>query len=124
MTLEEDDRRRHPRAADLGIAAVVLVRHNPGVTLSIENLSIGGAMLVGELTLSAGELLQILFEVDGSPVEVAAEVVRVDRLDMTHDRIAVRFLGLDDVVSERIQRLICKVIQLEVEQLAEQRSGT
>jgi len=48
----------------------VLARHNPGVTFSIENISVNGCSLVGPLTLSVGDRVQILFEVDGSPIDV------------------------------------------------------
>jgi len=48
--------------------------------------------LLGPLTLSVGERVQILFELDQRPLDVAADVVRVERLDMMRDRVAVRFV--------------------------------
>jgi hypothetical protein len=87
-----DDRRRDPRVGDLSIHATVLARHNEGAGFTIDDISAGGALLIGPLTLSIGERVQILFEVDQRPLDVSAEVVRVERLDMMNDRVAVRFV--------------------------------
>jgi len=93
------------------------VRHNPGVTFEIENISVGGCSLVGPSTLSVGDRVQILFEVDGSPIDVSAEVIRAERVDIMNDHIAVKFIDVEDATHERIQRLVTKAIEREVEQL-------
>lgn len=95
----------------------MLARHNRGATFSIENISVGGCSLVGPITLSVGDRVQILFEVDGSPIDVSAEVVRADHLDIVNDRIAVKFLDVQDAAHELIQRLVAKAIEREIEQL-------
>lgn len=43
--------------------------------MTIESLSISGARLSGSGTFGMGERVQVLFEVDGAPIDVTAEVV-------------------------------------------------
>ena len=113
----EDDRRRHPRADDLGIQATVLARHNSCAAFSIENISIGGCSLIGPITVSVGDRVQILFDVDGSPLDVSAEVVRAEHLDILNDRIAVTFLDVPAAARDLIQRLVTNAIEREIDQL-------
>lgn len=118
MSPEEDpERRRDPRAGDLVIQATVLARHNPGVTFSIENISVGGCSMVGPITLFVGDRVQILFEVDGSPIDVSAEVIRAEHLDILNDRIAVKFVDVQPPTRELIQRLVTDAIEREIDQL-------
>ena len=114
-----DDRRRHPRADDLGIEATVLVRDNAGVTLFIDNISVGGCSLVGPITLVVGDRVQILFEVDDTPIDVSAEVVRAERVDILNDRVAVKFIDVQAGTHELIERLVARAIELEIDQLAQ-----
>lgn len=117
MHPEDTDRRRHPRADVLGIEATVLVRDNAGVTLLIDNISVGGCSLVGPITLVVGDRVQILFEVDDTPIDVTAEVVRAEHLDILNDRIAVTFIDVQAGTHELIQRLVARAIELELDQL-------
>jgi hypothetical protein len=64
---------------------------------TIDNLSLGGARLVGSMALRLGQHIDIEFELDSGPVKVTGEVVRVDTPDLIEDQIAVRFL---DVASD------------------------
>ena len=113
---EHLDRRGDSRVDHLK-PAVVLARHNNGMAFVIENISLGGARLVGELTLEVGECVQILFELDGRPVEVDAEVVRVDRQDVFRDRIAVAFTNLSAPHRDAIRRLVQTALDLECERI-------
>lgn len=61
---------------------------------TIDNLSIGGARLVGSMVLRLGQQIDIEFEVDAGPIKVTGEVVRVDTPDLIEDQIAVRFLNV------------------------------
>ena len=90
----------------------MLVRHNPGVACTIESISFGGARLAGPLTLVIGERVSVLFEVDGSPIEVAATVVRVDRQDITIDRIAIAFDEISDETRALLRRLVDESLDL------------
>ena len=117
-----EERRQDPRAT-VATSAVVLARHNDGVGLTISSLSVGGARLVGPLSLDRGERIQILFEIDGRPVEVSGEVVRVEKQDMMTDRISVRFVDVPDDVRELIQMLVRRALEQE-ERLRESESET
>ena len=107
---EHTDRREHPRA-DIHASAVVLVRHNDGVSSKIESLSMGGALMVGPLTLDPGERIQILFEIDGHPIEVIAEVIRVEVRELLHDHFAVRFIDLTSESRELIYRVVVRTLE-------------
>lgn len=92
----------------MSTTAVVLVRHNTGVEVTIDSISMGGARFVGPLTVAIGERVQILFEIEETPVEVTAEVVRVEHDNITIDRFAARFVDLDANVRLRIRSLVLK----------------
>ena len=105
------DRRRHPRAS-MNHTATVLARHNTGVPFTIECLSIGGAKLRGPLTLDRGELIHVLFEIDGHPVEVGAEVIRVISEDIMTDHVAVRFITIESDARELIRELVWRTLDV------------
>jgi hypothetical protein len=107
-----DNRRQHARA-DASTTARVLARHNPGATLTIECVSLGGARMVGELTVEIGERVQILFEVEGHPLDVTGEVVRAERVDMATDRVAIRFIGLANAHRDVIRRWVERLLALD-----------
>jgi hypothetical protein len=103
-----DDRRHDPRIA-YTTTAVVLARHNAGVEVTLDSVSVGGARFRGSVTLALGERVHILLEV-GGPLEVEAEVVRVERYDLVTDRFAVRFIELDEDARARIRALVQQVL--------------
>lgn len=113
---EGAERREHPRVGDSTIA-MVLARHNSGVAFTIENISLGGARLTGPLTLEVGESIRLLFELEGHPIDVEGEVVRVDRQDIVTDRVAVAFKGLSDANRDAIRRLVRAALDLECERI-------
>ncbi len=88
------------------------MRHNAGVQVTIDSISTGGARFVGPLTVAIGECVQILFEIEEIPVEVLAEVVRVDRDNVFNDRFATRFVDLAPAVRARIHRLVFATLVL------------
>ncbi len=114
-----DDRREHARVA-FATSAVVLARHNVGVAFSIESISTGGARLVGPTTLGVGERVQILFEIDGTPIDVEGVVVRAERQDFVNDRVAVRFENLSDAMRAFIHQLVARVMDLACERLSDE----
>jgi hypothetical protein len=111
-----DDRRQAPRV-EVSTSAIVLARHNNGVAFVIESMSTSGARLAGPLTLGVGERVQILFEIDGHPIDVCAEVVRVEKFDMMTDRVAVTFRDVDAETQKRIVQLVQQTLRLEQERL-------
>jgi len=112
------ERRAHPRA-EVTQTAVVLARHNAGVEFTIESVSIGGARLAGPMSLAQGERVQILFEVNGRPIDVEAEVVRLMERTFDHDRVAVRFVKIDPSARELIRIMVEQALEHAEQQLAE-----
>src|SRR5689334_18436707 len=91
---------------DITRHVMVLVRHNDGVPLALRALSTSGARLDGQLSVIAGDHVRLLLELEGSPHEIEAEVVRIERDSFFMDRVAVRFSDLDDVVRDAIRAAI------------------
>jgi hypothetical protein len=92
-----------------------MARQQPGVAFLIESLSVGGAKLIGPLTVARGERISILFEVDGSPVDVTGEVIRAESFDLETDHVAVRFVGITDTARRLIRDLVSQILDLEEE---------
>ncbi len=108
-------RRGHPRA-DVVASVILLVRHNPGVAFTIESISLSGVRLAGPLTLQVGEHVRLLFEVEGAPIDVEGEVVRVVRPDIMTDRVAIAFRNLSGTTRALIQQLVQKSLDVESEE--------
>src|SRR5215469_8461630 len=96
--------RRTRSRSDRGVTALVLARHNDGIEVAIEDVSIGGAKLSGPVTLDVGERIQIVFTTNARPV--TAEVVRVESRDMTNDCAVVRFAARGDETRAAIRLAI------------------
>lgn len=74
------------------VTAIVGGRRYP---FKIENISTTGARLRGPLTLTLGQRIDLVLELeDRSPIDVVAEVVRVHTDDLVNDTAAVRFIDL------------------------------
>lgn len=108
--LDHSERRAHPRAT-VSTAAVVLARHNAGAPMTIESVSTSGARLVGPVTVDVGERVEILFEVNGHPMEVSGEVVRVEVKDLTTDCIAVRFVDVAVETRAKLRELVQQALE-------------
>lgn len=104
-SMSTDERRVYPRAT-AATTAIVLARHNASVVLTIASISLGGARMVGTITVEIGERIQILFDVEGHPVDVSGEVVRTEMIDMATDHIAVRFVDVSSDAKDLIRRLV------------------
>jgi len=83
------------------VTALVLARHNDGIEVAVEDVSIRGAKLTGAFTLDVGERIQIVFPTDAR--RVTAEVVRVESRDMSTDCAVVRFVAPGDDTRESIR---------------------
>ena len=81
------------------------------VPFVIDNLSLGGARLVGELALQKGQKIDITLELDTGTVNVVGEVVRVDTPDLMTDQIAVRFLDPTDEAKEAIKTVVMRTLK-------------
>ena len=81
------------------------------VPFVIDNLSLGGARLIGELALQKGQKIDITLELDSGTVNVLGEVVRVDTPDLMTDQIAVRFLDPTDEAKAAIKDVVMRTLK-------------
>jgi hypothetical protein len=88
-----------------------VTKGNKQVPFVIDNLSLGGARLIGELALQKGQKIQITLELDSGTVNVTGEVVRVDTPDLMTDQIAVRFLDPTDEAKAAIKDVVMRTLK-------------
>jgi hypothetical protein len=100
---------RAPRVPT-AIIAIVTAGKRSGVHFTILNVSITGAKLEGPLSLALKETIKIRFEWEGTAVELAAEVVRVDSPDLMTDQIAARFIDVPEEAKAAIQDLVGRLL--------------
>ena len=81
------------------------------VPFVIDNLSLGGARLIGELALQKGQKIDITLELDTGDVSVVGEVVRVDTPDLMTDQIAVRFLEPSEAAQAAIKDVVMRTLK-------------
>jgi c-di-GMP-binding flagellar brake protein YcgR len=105
MTNIVPDRRTDPRA-NVCAMVFVRVRHNEEVQLALYNLSIGGACLVGALTVQPGERLLLRLDLRDDIIEIHGEVVRAKPIDAMTDQVAVRFVEVSADVRARLRGLV------------------
>ena len=105
------DRRIHPRARTPATTAVVLARDSYSGVFVVDDLSSSGACLVGRLTLATGELVKVIFDLDGRPITVAARVVRIEPAARSRVRIAVEFRDVSYATQHFLQRLVLASIE-------------
>lgn len=101
----QDERRRSPRS-EVPASAVVLAGGRCGGRYRVENLSAGGALLVGDGRVRPGERVTMFLELPGlKPIRLGAEVLR--RQGEAGDaRVAVAFRQLAPGVEDTIQRVV------------------
>lgn len=104
MQNDMGDRRAHPRVVSQ--FAVVLARANRSAVYSVEDVSIVGARLIGELWLRDGDRVKLLLQLEGYPTVVEARVVRIERHDELRREIAVTFENLLGDAQDRIERFV------------------
>jgi hypothetical protein len=75
---------------------------------TIDNLSLGGARLIGTMALRLGQRIDVEFDLDAGPVKVTGEVVRVDTPDLLEDQIAIRFVDLEADVRTAIRETVAR----------------
>ena len=106
-------RREFLRTRTLAITACVIARATRRSVSSVESLSAGGAVLVGDLALSPGEEIQVLLGIGGAPVLVSARVVRIHGRTERQTAIAVAFLDVPRDIEGRIQVLVLSALDRE-----------
>lgn len=103
----DDERRRHARS-EVVATAVVFTRDRMHGTFFVQDLSAGGAYLLGHLDVHPGEKITTLLRFPGkAPFSVEARVVRHEPRTSAHDdHTAISFLGLlaeqEDIIHEAI----------------------
>ena len=73
------NRRQHPRA-EVAATALVIGRAYCAGPYLVENLSAGGALIMGEPRLSVGERVSLVLHLSGreKPFRLSAEVIRTE----------------------------------------------
>jgi CheY-like chemotaxis protein len=112
-TPPNDNRRRHARR-ELLATAMIFVPDRLHGTYLLQDLSSGGACLVGHLSPDPGTRLTMLLQVpDRQPFTVHAVVVRHDAFGMTRSRTAVTFVDLTIEQEDTIQQAITATLERE-----------
>lgn len=103
-TQPPENTRADPRA-DTNIRATV-VKGQQKVPFTIDNVSAGGARLIGPMALKKGQHIQIALEFETGRFTLTAEVVRVETPDLLTDQIAVRFIDATTEVKAAIHSVV------------------
>ena len=105
--------RRHSRSEVVATAVVFSSGQMHGNFL-VQDLSVGGACLMGHLDTAPGKKLTVLMHVPGRPAfSVVAVVVRHDALGPTRARTAVTFVHLTAEQEDTIQEAIVVALERE-----------
>ena len=100
------ERRKWPRA-EFSAMAHVRPRNGPSDVFGINNLSAGGALLVGAADYSVGEQLEISLELPVyGYVSVSAYIVRVQNNEQGNSLIAVNFIEVDPAAEDAIHNTV------------------
>ena len=110
---------RAPRVP-VSIVATVTAGKRSGVIFKILNVSVTGAKLEGPLSLALRDKIKIRFAWEGTAVELAAEVVRVDSPDLMTDQIAACFIDVADDAKTAIQDLVGRLLDAAGDEPPEQ----
>jgi len=101
---------RAPRVPT-SIVATVTAGKRSGVIFRILNVSVTGAKLEGPLSLALKDKIKIRFDWEGTSVELAAEVVRVDSPDLMTDQIAAHFIEMPPETQAAIEALVARMLE-------------
>jgi CheY-like chemotaxis protein len=113
-----DNRRRHSRR-EVMATAMVFSTHKMHGNFLVQDLSAGGACLVGHLEAPADARLTLLLQFPGKPpFSVTATVVRHDTRGLTSARTAVTFVDLTAEQEDVIQEGIATALERERARLA------
>ena len=100
------DRRQRPRS-EVPASAVLLAHGRSSGLYVVENLSAGGALLVGDGRLRPGERVTMLLQLPGlQPIRLHAEVLRQHAGEAGAARLAVAFRNLAPRVEDTIQQVV------------------
>ncbi len=101
--------RRHPRT--LSPTEAVVVTHHGVRSFTVSNLSVAGALLVGNHPLIAGQRIEVILRLPLYPeVRLEAHVIRCDRGE-DGDEIAISFVHHDDRTEDHIQSALLSELE-------------
>jgi CheY-like chemotaxis protein len=104
-------RRGHPRVEVMATAVVLTARRYAGHYL-VENLSAGGALLIGEPGLEPGERVEVLLQLPGrEPMALSAEILRRQVNGCGQHLSAVAFRDLAPGAEDAIQETILEALE-------------
>jgi CheY-like chemotaxis protein len=111
------EHRRHSRSEVVATATVFSTGEMHG-TFLVQDLSVGGACLIGQLITQAGQRLNLLMQFPGKPTfSLRAVVVRHDELGPTRQRTAISFVELTAEQEDTIQEAVVATLEREQERL-------
>lgn len=106
------ERRRHPRSGGVTATAVVLAENRYAGAFVVEDLSAGGALLIGDPRLDLGEYVNILLQLEGKrPLHLWAEVVRHQVREAGEHLFAVAFRNMRATEEDRIQGAVLSALE-------------
>lgn len=106
-----DERRRHPRGEVLATAVVLAGNGSSGVYL-VKNLSLGGALLLGDARWKAGEQVTVFLHLPGrQPLSLSAQVLPRGLSAAKESLFAVHFKQ----VAAETEDILQKVVQAALE---------
>lgn len=104
------ERRQHPRS-EVAATAVVLTANGYSGQYLVENLSAGGALLVGDARLQPGERLKVLLHLPGQPMRISAEVLRRQGYGAEECLFPVAFRDLSPEVEDTLQEVVLATLE-------------
>lgn len=105
------ERRQQPRAPVPAVVTVFRAEAHIGV-FSVDNLSAGGVLLSGGATLSVGETLRILLQLQGHlPIAIHGQVLRRDERGSGAFAYAVTFRDLSAKAEDLIQGAVLLALE-------------
>jgi ActR/RegA family two-component response regulator len=116
---QDGERRQHKRGEIAATCEVFSSARHFGNYL-VNDLSAGGACLIGEAPLPVGEDVHLLLQLPGRPpIGVEGRVVRRAAHEAGHRRFAVAFAGLDEEEEDALhQALVAELERVQARQLA------
>jgi c-di-GMP-binding flagellar brake protein YcgR len=105
------ERRRHPRAA-IAASAIVLAGSKFAGTFVVENLSAGGALLVGDPIVGIGQRIKVILTlITKPPVSLVAQLLRTEVRDTGEKVFVVEFRNVPAATQDRIQRAVLAALE-------------
>lgn len=102
----QDERRGYPRIEVVASAAVLTVNGYAGSFL-VDDLSAGGALLIGDPRLEIGEEVRLLLHLPGKkPISLSGEVIRCHPSESQEHLFAIAFRKVSPAVEDVLQQYV------------------